>query len=124
MIDLSGKHILITGASGGLGRAVSQKASSLGAKLSLIGRNQARLEETFHVLDGADHAIVVADIANLESIQAIVQDIVAKSGVIGGFVHCAGMEKTQPFKSSKPRVFQEIFNINVFSGFEFWKAQS
>ena len=33
-------------------------------------------------------------------------------------MHCAGIEKTTPLKASTPAVFKEIFEINVFAGFE------
>jgi NAD(P)-dependent dehydrogenase (short-subunit alcohol dehydrogenase family) len=40
------------------------------------------------------------------------------NGLIDGFVHCAGIEKTIPFNVSTPKLFKEIFEINVFAGFE------
>ena len=45
--SLSGKTILVTGASSGIGKATAVECSRLGAKLILVGRNKERLEETF-----------------------------------------------------------------------------
>ena len=45
LIDLSSKHILVTGASRGIGRAVAVQLGQLGAKVSLVARNSAGLEK-------------------------------------------------------------------------------
>lgn len=118
MINLSGKTILVTGASSGLGRAISQRAATQGATLILIGRNEKRLEETLNSLNGKGHSVFSADITNFSVIEQITKAVIGKGTKISGFVHSAGIEKTLPLKSSNPTVFREVFNINVFSAFE------
>ena len=44
MIDLKGKKVLVTGASGGIGKAIAMQLSSSGADLCLTGRNKSELE--------------------------------------------------------------------------------
>lgn len=46
--DLTGKNILITGASSGIGRAVAIECSKLGAQLIVTGRDNERLQETLN----------------------------------------------------------------------------
>lgn len=118
MNDLSGKLILITGASSGLGKAISQKTSSLGARVVLLGRNEKRLKETLDSLSGEGHSYYSIDITKYELLNDIIDGIVNSSGPISGFVHCAGIDKTIPFRLSKPPLFKEIFEINVFAAFE------
>lgn len=118
MIDLKGKLILVTGASSGLGRAISQKASVEGARIILLGRNPGRLEETINSLKGKGHSFFSIDITNFDLLKNTIQYAVEKSGPIDGFVHSAGIDKTIPFRLSKPSVFNEVFGINVFAGFE------
>lgn len=118
MIDLTGKLILITGASSGIGRAISQKASSRGARIILLSRNQKRLEETYNSLEGDGHSFFAIDITNYDVLKNTIEKAVEISGSINGFVHSAGIEKTIPFQLSKPSLFKEIFEINVFAGFE------
>ena len=45
MIDLKGKKVLLTGASGGLGKAIAIELAKNGADICLTGRNQKELEE-------------------------------------------------------------------------------
>ena len=118
MINLESKRILITGASSGIGRAVAQQAASLGASLILLGRNIERLKATYDSLQGTGHEYYSVDITDYTQVEEIIRSSVANSGCINGFVHCAGIEKTMPFKASTPQLFKEIFEINVFAGFE------
>ena len=124
MIDLTGKNILVTGASSGLGRAISKTVASQGATVFLSGRNETRLKETLNSLSGVGHFILPGDIANFSVIEHMIKSIIGKGTKISGFVHSAGIEKTLPLMSSNPSVFQEVFNVNVFSGFEFVRLLS
>jgi NAD(P)-dependent dehydrogenase (short-subunit alcohol dehydrogenase family) len=118
MISLEGKRILITGASSGIGRAVAQQAASLGASLILFGRNNERLKATYDSLKGVGHEYYSIDITNYTKVEEIIRLSVENDGFINGFVHSAGIEKIIPFKASTPKLFKEIFEINVFAGFE------
>ena len=53
-LDCTGKTILVTGASSGLGREISILLSQLGAKIVLIGRSETRLKETILLLSGKE----------------------------------------------------------------------
>jgi NAD(P)-dependent dehydrogenase (short-subunit alcohol dehydrogenase family) len=118
MINLAGKRILVTGASSGIGRAISQQAASLGALLIMFGRNNERLKATYDSLEGVGHEYYSVDITDYIQVEEIIRLSVANAGYINGFVHSAGIEKIMPFKASTPQLFKEVFEINVFAGFE------
>ena len=124
MLNLTGKYVLVTGASSGIGRAISQLITNQGASVILCGRDENRLKETLNSLKGNGHIIITADITKFQEIELIAKSIIEKNIRINGFVHSAGIEKTIPLKASTPSVFQEIFNINVFAGFEFARLLS
>ncbi len=60
--DLTGKTILITGASSGLGRQTALTVSEFGAKVVITGRDKKRLDETFQLLKGDGHLQLLADL--------------------------------------------------------------
>lgn len=53
-MDLTQKHIVVTGASSGLGRETCILLAQLGAKISLIARNEDRLAETISMMGGGE----------------------------------------------------------------------
>ena len=85
--SLSGKTILITGASSGIGRAIAIACSQQGAHVILNGRNQLRLQATIEALSGEGHEAVEADLTNAEQRTFLVESLPQLDGV----VHCAGI---------------------------------
>jgi len=85
--SLSGKTILVTGASSGIGRAIAVACAQAGASVVLNGRNVARLNETLSQMSGDGHIVVPADLTIAEQRQALVEQVL----VLDGVVHCAGI---------------------------------
>ena len=84
---LSGKNILITGASSGIGRSTAIECSRMGATLVISGRNEERLTETLSQLTGKGHLAITADLNNEEDLLNLVDNCLLLDGV----VHCAGI---------------------------------
>ena len=61
MIDLVGRHIIITGASSGIGRATALMLAGNGASVSVIARSENKLEAVVHDIEAAGgHAMAIA----------------------------------------------------------------
>ena len=73
--SLSGKTILVTGASSGIGKATAVECSRLGAKLILVGRNKERLEETFSQLEGEGHIMRILDLTDVDALEMFVKEL-------------------------------------------------
>lgn len=109
--SLQDKHILITGASSGIGQKTAIECSKLGAKLIITGRDETRLAETLQDLDGEGHISITADLTDPESVQNLLSDIEKLDGI----VLCAGIGNTNPFVYSTREKYDKVFNINFFA---------
>lgn len=113
---LRGKTILITGASSGIGRQCAVDCSRMGAKIVLVGRNGANLNETLNMMEGSGHLISEQDITAIP--RDFVKGIVNEIGQLDGFIHSAGIEKTAPAKFLKSNDYMTLFETNAVSAFE------
>jgi short-subunit dehydrogenase len=88
-MQISGRTALLTGATGGLGRAIAAGLASAGAAVVLSGRREEDLLKLAESLPGEDHRIVVADLAEdgeaerLAAAAAGVDILVANAGLPG-----------------------------------------
>lgn len=115
-LDLSGKTILVTGASAGIGRETARLLSELGARLILVGRNVAALNETLHQLDGAGHFMESLDLGEVDSIPNRMNKITGEAGPLDGLVHCAGIQLILPLRALTLQKMDEILRVNFHAG--------
>lgn len=91
---LSGRTVLVTGPTSGLGRAATDALASLGARVVLVGRSRERLSavrDSLVAKHGEDRfPIVVADIASMASVRAAVAQILATEPRLDVVVDNAG----------------------------------
>lgn len=117
--ELSGKNILVTGASSGLGRQVALHCSNVGARVILVARNEQRLNETLaQMLHPEQHLAIPADLTEYDKTEDVLQKAVAFAGKLHGIVHCAGISQTLPLRSVTPEKLLSVFNINVFAAYQ------
>lgn len=109
--QLTGKTILVTGASSGIGRATAIECSKLGATLIISARNKTRLEETLNELEGEGHQMILADLAEESQIKNLVEQLPK----IDGFSCNAGIVSTNPVAFYKEEEIERIFKTNTFS---------
>lgn len=121
-MDLTGKHIVITGASAGIGRAASIQASKLGAHVTLIARNEEKLRETVSLMSGEMHNVISADLSEIDKIDGLIADISERFGPIDGLVHCAGLGINRPLKLAKPEFVEQVTRLNYFAFVELIRA--
>lgn len=109
--SLEGKTILVTGASSGIGRATAIACSQMGAVVVVTGRNESRLLETLDALEGSGHQMIVADIANDNQIDYLVDQIPA----INGLVNNAGITETCPTQFIKRDKLNRVMEVNTIA---------
>ena len=111
MVQLTGKHILVTGASSGMGRVFCQMIANKGARVSLLARNEERLKDTLSKMSGEGHKYYLCDLTNEKEIKSTIEQMDAMDGV----VFCAGINDFVPLKFVKQEKLERVFQTNYFS---------
>lgn len=105
---LEGKSIMVTGASSGIGRGIAVACSSMGASVTIVGRNQQRLQETFQQLDGVKHFMEICELTDAESLH----NMVSRAQKLDGIVHCAGVGQRLLAKQLTSKDVDRVMDIN------------
>ncbi|MEO0983829.1 MAG: 3-oxoacyl-[acyl-carrier-protein] reductase [Pseudomonadota bacterium] len=121
MFDLSGKTALVTGASGGIGRAIAHALSVQGAKVALSGTRQGVLEEVGASLAG-DSAIVPCDLSDAEAVDGLIAQAEDAAGPIDILVANAGITRDGLLLRMKDDDWQTVLKINLESYFRLSKS--
>jgi NAD(P)-dependent dehydrogenase (short-subunit alcohol dehydrogenase family) len=108
---LTGKTILVTGASSGIGREAAILISRAGGTVIVTGRNPERLRETFDQLAGKRVTRHVSHVTDL-LIEAEMDQLVASLPALDGLVHCAGIVDPLPAKFITRADIDRMFGIN------------
>lgn len=127
MTRFQNKAVLITGAGSGLGRATALRLAEEGAKLAIVDRNGAALEETQVILRGAapdaEILAIAADVADELAVRGFVDKTVERFGAIDGFFNNAGIEgKQNPTEDYGIDEFHKVVAVNldgVFFGMKY-----
>lgn len=116
MLNLNGRKILVTGASSGIGRAVSALIAELGASVCLCGRDKQRLRETKDRMKNPQkHMTIAFDVKHYDEFDEAFHAMVSDGKKLSGFVHCAGIAKATPLRSMKVSMIDEVMNTNFTS---------
>ena len=106
--SLTGKTILVTGASSGIGRATAVLCAQMGASVIVTGRNLDRLQETYDSLQGNGHLQIVADLGDSEQRSKLVQTVPALDGI----AYCAGIGHRKPSRFLTEEDITQVMGVN------------
>ncbi len=120
MADLQGQTAIVTGASRGLGYAIAERLAKAGAKVHLIARNLAGVEEAAAKLaaaTGAQAKAWAADVGDGESAGAAFAAILKDSPTVEILVNNAGITRDGLLMRMKDEDFDEVIRVNLRSVF-------
>lgn len=115
--DLAGSSVIVTGASGGIGRALADALAGRGARLTLTARHADRLAEVAATLPVAagDVVTVAADLTAPGAPDEVVAAALAAHGTLDGVVNAAGAVAFGPLADTDDDVLEALFALNVLA---------
>jgi NAD(P)-dependent dehydrogenase (short-subunit alcohol dehydrogenase family) len=118
-IDLTGKTAVIVGGSGGLGEAMAHTLAGAGAKVALVGRNQAKLDKVAGDVKakGATVEIFTADVTNEADVAKLAKDVNAKFKNPQILINSAGINIRKSVTDFTLKEFQSVVDSSLVSTF-------
>jgi NAD(P)-dependent dehydrogenase (short-subunit alcohol dehydrogenase family) len=118
--SLAGMHAVVTGGGRGIGRAIAARLAGLGASLTLLGRDTARLGDAARALPRTDsHACDVGDPAAVRK----TFDAIARSGHrIAILVNNAGAAQSAAFAATDAALWDTMLRVNLSGAFHCTQA--
>ncbi|KAJ8721151.1 hypothetical protein PYW07_001926 [Mythimna separata] len=115
-VDFSDKVVLVTGASAGIGESTALLFAKLGAKLSLVGRNEANLRAVAAKCEkqkGVKPLAIVADLGTDEGVEKTAKDTLDHFGRLDVLVNNAGISARTCIQLTDMATFDEVFRVDV-----------
>ena len=116
-LELTGKHVLVTGGSRGIGLACARAFLAEGARVSVVGRRRANLDAAIAQLKAEGHAVTGYD-ADLTDAGAALATVNAAWDVVGPvdvLVNSAGAAVRTPFDELQPQAWQAAMQAKFFT---------
>jgi NAD(P)-dependent dehydrogenase (short-subunit alcohol dehydrogenase family) len=105
--------LLVTGAAGGLGRAVVLRAAQAGVKIAVVSREAQHLTDAF----GDAHTHIHADVSTHEGAQHAVKRCVETLGAPTQLAHCVGSIVLAPVARTTEAQYRDVMRANLDSAF-------
>lgn len=113
------KVIVVVGASGGIGTALTHKLASQGAHLVLAARDDRKLSTLADQLAGAGNHIltVPTDISDPQQVDTLMEKAIAQFGQIDVLVNAAGAGVMKPYSNLEPADLEAMLDVNLKGSF-------
>src|SRR4051794_2129781 len=108
---LDGRVAVVTGASSGIGFAVAEAMGEAGARVVLVGRDEARLRACAERVP--EHRMVAIDLGADEAPERVVEAALESFGALNALVHSAGIFWPKPFDETPLEELDEQWRVNV-----------
>ncbi|MBL7489670.1 SDR family oxidoreductase [Frankia sp. AgB1.9] len=110
---LDDRHVVVTGASRGLGRAIAHAIAAAGAFVTLVARSEAQLTETKTKIEASGGAARVraADLSTLDAAAELARDLTTRP--VHGVVHAAGITHRADAQDFDDEALRRVLTVNL-----------
>ena len=122
-IDLTGRTALVTGSTRGIGKAIAATLTSAGARVAVVGRDQARARDVAAAIS-PDARGFACDIAEPASIVALVEAVENELGAVDILVNNAGINRDNVLFRIKDEDWDAVIDANLRGAFVAIRAAS
>jgi len=113
-MGLKGKVVIVTGASSGIGEALSRRLMSEGARVVMAARNEEKMIAIASEYPAAEVQVVKADVSKREDCAKIIQETIGRFGEIDVLINNAGMSMRAIFEDLDLAVIEKLMNVNFW----------
>lgn len=107
--------MVVTGGGSGIGAESAKQLKEAGAKVTILGRSEDRLQQQripYHV----------CDVCDFDAVSDVFEKARSKQGPISIVVANAGVAKSEPFERTDPTLLRDMFSVNTIGVFNVWRA--
>lgn len=116
LLDLSGRTVIVTGASGGIGRGIAERFAEAGAKVVCHYRNnRTQAEALVGAIEksGSKAVAVEADISTRSGAETLVMEAVRRFGAVHILVNNAGLQPDEALLDISQADWEAMFSVNA-----------
>jgi NAD(P)-dependent dehydrogenase (short-subunit alcohol dehydrogenase family) len=115
-VHLDGRHVMVTGASRGIGAAVAVELARCGARVSLVSRSSAAVQAAKLTLaNGERHAVFEADVTDVRAATELIPEAVKKLGPLYALINNVGGAEAMAFVESDAAHWRHMIDVNLMS---------
>lgn len=121
-LDLTRRGVLVTGATGGIGRAATRALAERGARIALLSRDSERLQDALGDLEGHDAIAVPADVTDRAQVVAAVDEAADRLGGLSAVVAGAGIVRPSTIGQQSEEDSRRVIDVNLYG--TLWTLQA
>ena len=110
MSYFDGKHAVVTGGGSGIGAAIARSLASSGATVTIMGRNNDKLQSVAEDISAASQSV---DVTDREQVAAAFANAVAGNGDVDILVNNAGDAEAAPFTKMRDELWDQMIAVNL-----------